>query len=80
MCAVSLVVDAWRDTRNPNFIPFTLQSPDADLARQMLEVIRRLDAIDKKLGLKDCKLSAATKDELIAELERRIDTAPAEVR
>lgn len=77
MCTYSLVVDDWMNPRSPNnipdFSPFkqlpALITPD--IAKQMLEVLRRLDALDKRLGLHECKLNELEKSKIVKKLKRR---------
>lgn len=69
MCAVSAVSDyyqrVWPD-RFPNS-PAPWQA-DSEVAKSLLEVLKRLDAIDKRLGDIECKDEAKAK--FIAALER----------
>lgn len=71
MCAVSNLVGPWTNPNDQQFMPWTRNYPDPALASQMLEIIKRLDAIDKRLGLMDCKLDAATKKKFVRKLQRR---------
>lgn len=71
MCAVSAVIGTL-----PQFSPIEMWplQPLQDLS----EVIRRLDAIDKKMGAKDCheptKVGVLRKiEDRLADLERRVD-------
>jgi hypothetical protein len=41
------------------------------LAQQMLEVLKRLDEIDKKLNALDCKLKEPEKARIVRKLKRR---------
>lgn len=94
MCAVSTVIDGWRDpswpywrrdhvmptippweplpkTPGPNAIPWQQIQKDPELAKQMLEVLKKLEAIDRRLGqLENCKVSAPEKKALKARLRR----------
>lgn len=69
MCAVSMVVDGWRNPQSPNHIPWKQVEPDT--ASQMLEVLKRLDAIDKAVGAIDCKLKELEKQKFIKKLKRK---------
>lgn len=71
MCAVSMVIDQWQTPGSPNYIPSIQWQQDGALAYQMLEVLKRLEAIDKRLGLlEQCKFSKAQKDGLKKKLRR----------
>jgi hypothetical protein len=71
MCAVSMVMDQWQNPTLPNYIPPLQWQSDPVLARQMLEVLQRLEAIDKKLGLLErCKFSKPVKDGFKKKLRR----------
>ena len=78
MCTYSMVVDGWRDRQGPNFIPWTPNYPDPGTAQQMLEILRRLDEIDKKLGAKDCKLNESEKIAFEQKLQERAGPARTE--
>lgn len=55
----------------PNAIPWPLIQQDPALAAQMLEVLKRLEAIDKRLGLvEQCKVAAPEKKKIKAKLRR----------
>ena len=55
----------------PNAIPWQQITKDPTLAAQMLEVIQRLEAIDKRLGLlEQCKIAAPEKKKIKAKLRR----------
>lgn len=71
MCAVSNVVGPWTTPMDPNYIPWTKQLPTPDTAAQILDVIRRLEALDKKLGAIECKLEEAEKEKFKKKLRRR---------
>lgn len=85
MCVVSMVMDQWWPPNQPaiptipnilpappvtpNVIPWPMIQKDPELAKQMLEVLTRLEAIDRKLGLlEQCSVTRAekkrTKDKL----------------
>lgn len=74
---VSYVAEQWQTPGAPNSVPGwspgmplpQLITPDT--AQQMLEVLRRLDELDKKLGALECKLKAQAKKRLIGQLTRR---------
>lgn len=55
----------------PNAIPWPMIQKDPELAAQMLEVLKRLEEIDKKLGLLDqCKVAEPEKKRIKAKLRR----------
>jgi tetrahydromethanopterin S-methyltransferase subunit G len=73
MCAYSnMMGDWWHQTwphtpvpnpltPSPNAIPWPTIVSDPALAAQMLEVLKRLDAIDKRLNNTDCKVEKEQK-------------------
>jgi hypothetical protein len=55
----------------PNAIPWPLIQQDPALAQQMLDLLAKLEAIDKRLGqLEQCKVSVKEKKALKARLRR----------
>jgi hypothetical protein len=55
----------------PNAIPWPQIVADPKLAQQMLDILAKLEAIDKRLGqLESCKVSAVEKKKLKAKLRR----------
>lgn len=87
MCVVSMVMDQWwpkPDKQDfgridlpplipgkPNQIPWPTIQKDPDLAAQMLEVLKRLEAIDKKLGLlEQCSVAEPEKRKVKEKLRR----------
>lgn len=55
----------------PNAIPWPRIEADPNLAKQMLEVIERLEAIDKRLGLMEkCAVAEPEKKKVKAKLRR----------
>ena len=55
----------------PNAIPWPLIQKDPELAAQMLEVLKRLEAIDRKLGLiEQCMVAEPEKRKAKARLRR----------
>lgn len=71
MCAVSMIMDQWRQPGTANFIPMQQWMHDPVLASQMLEVLKNLEAIDKRLGLlEQCKYSKPEKDGFKKKLRR----------
>lgn len=73
MCAVSAVVGTLTVPGSPNYLPFPQKLP-SDVAEQLLDVIRRLEEIDRKLGLKDCQLEDAFKEAFKQKLIEAIKT------
>jgi hypothetical protein len=71
MCTVSMVIDAWRQPQNPNYIPMP---PPPEVAQMMLDIIRRLEALDEKVNAIDCKLKEDEKREFKAALQEVADT------
>lgn len=81
MCAVSMMVDAWQTWPKPTvspwlpqavpyFPPVDFNKPDPETAKQMLEILAKLEALDKRLGLIDCKIEQAVKDKFVRKLKR----------
>lgn len=71
MCAVSNVIGPWTQPSDPNYIPWSKQFPPRDTAAQMLDIIQRLEALDKKMGAIECKLEEAAKKKFKRKLQRR---------
>jgi hypothetical protein len=69
MCATSMVMDQWMRPGSLNYVPFP--NIDSATAAQMLEVIKRLEEIDKRLNAIDCKLDKPRKDGFKKKLRRR---------
>lgn len=56
---------------SPNAIPWPLIQQDPALAAQMLEVLKKLEALDKRLDkIEQCKVTAREKKNLKARLRR----------
>jgi hypothetical protein len=86
MCVTSTVIDGWRDptwppiyphnptpfpTTSPNAIPWPLIQQDPTLAAQMLDVLKRLEALDKRLDkMEQCAVTKRDKKNLKARLRR----------
>lgn len=82
MCIMSMVMNEWWPKKEetpglvltpppPNAIPWPQIQKDPELAAQMLEVIQRLEAIDKRLGLlEQCKVSEPEKKKVKARLRK----------
>lgn len=78
MCATSMVINDWFNHPSnphpqypPNYIGWPTVQKDPELAAQMLEVLNRLGAIDKRLNLMEqCKVDAKTKKAIKARLRR----------
>ena len=77
MCVYSAVAGGWMNP-GPNYVPWTPSHPDPATAAQMLEILRRLDEIDKKLGAKDCKLNESEKVAFEKKLQERAGPARTE--
>lgn len=64
-------VQPWAAPPGPNAIPWPIIQQDPTLAAQMLELLKKLEAIDKRLGmLEQCKVTAREKKNLKARLRR----------
>jgi hypothetical protein len=75
MCSVSMVIRDWQNPQSPNSFTFTSTIPAPDVAKLMLDVIVKLEAIDKRLGAIDCKVEALEKRKFIRKLQRRAKKA-----
>jgi len=51
----------------PNMIPWNTVTPD--LAKELLEILNKVEALDKKLKKVECKLEGEEKAVLVAKLE-----------
>lgn len=71
MFTTSAVIGTLTYPQSPNYIPWSPTVPDPGLAMQLFEVIRRLDEIDKKLGLFDCAVERKQKEKFMRKLKRR---------
>lgn len=71
MCAVSMITQQWTQPGQLNYVPWTQQFPDPKLAQQMLDVIERLEKIDKALNAIDCKLEVKEKTAFKRKLKQR---------
>lgn len=54
----------------PPYNPQTVVTVTPDVAQQMLEILKRVDALDKKLGRLDCILGAAEKKGYVKALKK----------
>ena len=82
MCAYSNMIGEWHHptwpytpapaplTPSPNSIPWPTIVADPTLAAQMLEVLKRLEAIDKRLNNLDCKVEKEQKVKITRALKR----------
>lgn len=87
MCTYSMVVSDWHHptwpihpgdvpaTPSPNSIPWPTVQHDPALAQQMLEVLRRLEDIDKRLQKIECICTDDEKRRLREELQKIADQA-----
>lgn len=85
MCVVSAVMRQWWPEQSkpwvlptiqpgPNEIPWPTVQKDPELAWQMLEVLQKLEAIDKRLGLMEqCIVSEPEKENIKAKLREIAD-------
>lgn len=71
MCAYSVVVHDWQNKQSPNYIPWTQSWPTPPVAQEMLEIMKRLDELDKKLGAIDCRLTEKEKVKFELKVKRR---------
>jgi hypothetical protein len=55
---------------SPNAIPWPTIVNDPKLAQMMLDVLARLEAIDKRLNNIDCKVEKASKKKIVTKLKR----------
>lgn len=74
MCVYSMVVDLGQELHKQ----YPGQDWDWNTVQQFLEVLRRLDEIDKKLGLKDC--ADEEKDAFMKKVFERVDALEAEFK
>jgi hypothetical protein len=82
MCVYSNMMGEWWDktwpasptpqplTPSPNAIPWPTIVADPKLAQQMLDILTRLEAIDKRLNNIDCKVEKASKRKIVSKLKR----------
>lgn len=68
MCATSAVINDWFNPKQPNFVAWP--SIDHTTAIQMLEVIKRLEQIDKRLNALECRAEAKQKAMIKHRLKR----------
>lgn len=86
MCVTSAVIRDWTTPYEPqkpgqfqpdvpvplpNYVPWTQSWPTPDVAKQMLEIIERLEKLDKAVGALNCKLEAKEKAAYKRKLARR---------
>jgi hypothetical protein len=71
MCATSAIIDQWTNPHQPNYQPWNQFQPPPATAEQMLKVIELLEKIDKKMGLRECKVERKAKAKFKAKLRRR---------
>ncbi len=58
----------------PNSVPWPIIATDPVLAAQMLEILRKLEAIDERLGqVEKCIVAQADKERIKAELKKIAD-------
>lgn len=87
MCVTSMVIGDWQHPSwpdygkaipalpiSPNSIPWPTIQADPKLAQQMLEVLKKLEAIDKRLDmLEQCKVTEPGKEQLRERLREIAD-------
>lgn len=87
MCVTSAVIGDWTHPTwpdygkaipatpmTPNAIPWPVIQNDPTLAKQLLEVLKRLEAIDKRLDLlEQCKVTEPGKEQLRERLRQIAD-------
>ena len=66
--------DPWHPKQWP--IP-PIETIDPKIAKQLLDVIARLEKIDKALGLLDCKVDALEKKAIVKRLKKQARRKPA---
>lgn len=69
MCVVSMIYDYYHQPQRYQTVWPVVQN-DPALAAQLLEVIKRLEAIDKRLGDIECKVERKKKAALKRDLKR----------
>lgn len=88
MCVASNVIGDWQHPSwpdygkaipigpsSPNAIPWPVIQKDPELAKQMLEVLKKLEAIDKRLDLlEQCKVTEPGKEQLRERLQQIVDS------
>jgi hypothetical protein len=74
MCTYSMIADTWRAPTSPNYIPLPSVAPMSpitpEIAKLMLDILKKTDELDKKVGLLDCKLNAKEKAAYQGELRK----------
>jgi hypothetical protein len=82
MCTYSLVMGEWWHPTwpaspspapalsSPNAIPWLTIVSDPNLAQQMLDILAKLDALDKRLDKLDCKVEKVSKKKIETKLKR----------
>ena len=82
MCSYSnMIGDWWHPTwptgptpqpfaPSPNSIPWPTITADPKLAQQMIDVLGKLEIIDKRLNNLDCKVEKASKQRIVGKLKR----------
>lgn len=66
MCAVSAVTDYYNQTWPNRFPTYPVEAFPPDIKKELADIIRRLDSIDKRLG--DIECSDPTKQQLLDQL------------
>ena len=75
MCTVSLVIPTITNPISPNYIPWTPLTPTPAEASLLWEALRRLEELDRRLGLVECQLQEHDKVAFMRKLKRRADKA-----
>jgi hypothetical protein len=66
-----VVVGSLTAQADPNYLNWTASYPAPNVAQQLLDVIARLEKIDKRMGLIECALEVKKKRAFKAKLRRR---------
>jgi hypothetical protein len=70
MCATCAVIENWTNPNVPGYMPWP-PGPSPATALEMLGVLQRLEAIDKRLGQIECKMERKAKKKFKDKLRRR---------
>ena len=76
MCVVSMVVGGWGTPGSNNYFNFSEWQNNPlgpSVSRDMLEVLKKLEELDKKMGLKECAVEEKEKDSFKKRLQKLAD-------